>query len=157
LQALQERQEGLQRALGDASRKMYTAEAEQQRLDEAHEQLLADQRRTAVLREQLEGDQSVTLTATQGTRLRAEYEHLRRPWKLTDFRSSIPAVRDALSSKTERARTHAEAQEKLLSSAFQRFQDRWERPNLGTGADSYDGYQEILNHLLAEGLHERRL
>jgi uncharacterized protein YPO0396 len=157
LQALQKRQEGLQGALGDASREMYTAEAEQQRLDEAHEQLLADQRRTAAFREQLEDDPSVTLTDTQDTRLRTEYEHLGRPWKLTDFRSSIPAIRDALSSKTERARRDAEAQEKLLSSAFQRFQDRWERPNLGTGADSYDGYQEILDHLLAEGLHERRL
>ena len=137
---------------------MYTAEAEQRRLkDEAHEQLLADQRRTAALREQLEGDPSVTLTATQDTRLRTEYEHLGRPWELTDFRSSILALRDALSSKTERACRDADAQEKLLSSAFQRFQDRWERPNLGTGADSYDGYQDILSHLLAEGLHERRL
>jgi uncharacterized protein YPO0396 len=157
LQALQERQKGLQGALDDASREMYTAEAEQQRLDEAHEQLLADQRRTAALREQLEGDPSVTLTATQDTRLREEYELLGRPWQLTDFRSSIPAIRDALSSKTERAHRDADAQEKLLGSAFQRFQDRWERPNLGTGADSYDGYQEILDHLLAEGLHERRL
>jgi uncharacterized protein YPO0396 len=157
LQALQKRQDGLQGALDDASREMYTAEAEQKRLDSGHKQLLADQRRTEALRDQLESDPSVTLTDAQDTRLRAEYEHLGRPWTLTDFRSSLPAVRDALSSKTDRARKEAENQERLLASAFQRFQDRWERPNLGTGADSYDGYQEILDHLLAEGLHERRL
>jgi uncharacterized protein YPO0396 len=157
LQALQKRQEGLQRALKEANREMYTAEAEQRKLDGSHEELLADQRRIEALREQLEDDPSAALTGPQEIRLCTEYEHLGRPWTLTDFRSSVHAVREALSGKTERARRDAEAQEKLLSSAFQRFQDRWERPNLGTGADSYDGYQEVLSHLLAEGLHERRL
>lgn len=157
LQALQKRQDGLQDALDKTDREMYTAEAEQERLEKASEQLLAERRRTETLRKQLEDDPSVTLTDSQDARLRAEYEHLGRPWKLSDFRGSIAAVKEALSGKTERARKDTETQEKLLSSAFQRFQDRWERPNLGTGADSYDGYQEILDHLLAEGLHERRL
>ena len=137
LQALQKRQEGLQGALGEANREMYTAEAEQRKLDGSHEELLADQRCIEALREQLEDDPSATLTGAPLKRFRlcAEYEHLRRPWKLTDFRSSVHAVREALSGKTERARRDAEAQGKLLSSAFQRFQDRWERPNLGTSAD----------------------
>jgi len=157
LQTLQKRQEGLEKTLETAEREMYTAEADQVKLDKAHEQLLADQQCTEALRQHLEDDPSVALTDTQEARLRAEYELLARPWKLTDFRGAVGVVRDALSAKTESARKDAEAQENLLSSAFQRFQDRWERPNLGTGADSYDGYREILDHLLAEGLHERRL
>ena len=60
LQVLQKRQEGLQAALGEADREMYTAEAEQRKLDGSHEELLVDQRRIEALRGRLGDEPSVT-------------------------------------------------------------------------------------------------
>ena len=42
------------------------------------------------------------------------------------------------------------------SRAFQRYQDAWPDPNLGTGVASYPDYRAILDDIVATGLHARR-
>jgi uncharacterized protein YPO0396 len=157
LQQLKRREEGLQEELEAVERKMYAAEGLQKDLDDSHSKLVSEQDLNGTLLLQLKIDQSIQLTVDQETRLCTEYERIGRPWRLGDFRDSIPRLRQSLTDQAGRARKDAESQEKLLCATFQRFQDRWERPNLGIGIDSYDGYREILEHLLAEGLHERRV
>jgi len=156
LQQLKRAEEKAQKEHDDAERLMYPAEDEQEKLDQKFRQLTEDGERNGVLLQGLEGDPSAVLTPEQETRLQAEYEKTGQPWRLDEFRAAIPRIRQALAEQASRARREADSQEKLLCAAFQRFQDRWERPNLGTGIDSYNGYREILDHLRAEGLHERR-
>lgn len=157
LQELKQTEEKAQTELEDTDRGMYAAEDEQKKLDHKHQQLTADEERNSALLQSLEGDPSPVLTQEQETRLQAEYEKTGQPWSLDEFRLAIPRIRQALADQASRARRDADSQAKLLCAAFQRFQDRWERPNLGVGVNSYGGYQEILDHLLAEGLHERRV
>ena len=156
LQALKQAEEEAQKEHDAAERLMYAAEGEQKKLDREHQQLTGDEERNSVLLQGLEGDPAAVLTPEQETRLQAEYEKTSQPWCLDEFRATIPRIRQALADQASRARREADNQGKLLCAAFQRFQDHWERPNLGVGVDSYDGYREILDHLLAEGLHERR-
>jgi uncharacterized protein YPO0396 len=156
LQQLKQAEEKAQKEHDDTERLMYAAEDEQEKLDQKYQRLTEDEERNSVLLRGLESDAAAALTAEQETRLQAEYEKTSQPWRLDEFQAAIPRIRQAFADQASRARKEAESQEKLLCAAFQRFQDRWERPNLGIGADSYDGYREILDHLRAEGLHERR-
>ena len=156
LQQLKQAEEKAQKEHDIAERLMYAAEQEQEKLDQKHQQLTRDEDRNSALLGNLEADPAAVLAPEQETRLQAEYEKTSQPWRLEEFRAAIPGIRQVLAAQAGRARREAESQEKLLCAAFQRFQDRWERPNLGVGIDSYDAYREILDHLLAEGLHERR-
>lgn len=157
LQELKDAEDQAQKDHESTERAMYAAEGEQTKLDGEHQQLTTDEERTGALLQRLEGDPSAVLSSDQEIRLRAEYDKTGQPWLLEDFRRTIPQVRQALAGQAGQARKNADSQGRLLSAAFQRFQDRWERPNLGVGVDSYNGYQEILDHLLREGLYERRV
>lgn len=157
LQELKRREEESQEKHDAAALRVSKAQEAIVELDKEHGQLAAEEQRNSTLLRNLEADPAAVLTPEQDARLRTEYERTRRPWKLADFRAGIPQIREALAEQSDRARGEAGNQEKHLSTAFQRFQENWEQPNLGTGPGSYDGYKEILDHLQAEGLHERRL
>ncbi|TVZ05028.1 hypothetical protein EAS64_10430 [Trebonia kvetii] len=157
LQGLKRLETKAQEELDQTEPGMYAAEKRLKELDEEHVQLLREADGNGAQLRQLESDPSAGLTPEQGARLRAEYERTGQPWSLREFRLAIPRVRHALAEQASRIRREADHQANLLSVVFQRFQDRWERPNLGTSADSYDGYREILDHLVADGLHERRV
>src|SRR5206468_4801314 len=43
-----------------------------------------------------------------------------------------------------------------LTTTFERYQDAWADPNLGTGVASYPDYRAILDQIVATGLHARR-
>jgi uncharacterized protein YPO0396 len=156
LHELKQQEQRLLPDLEAARRAQYSAEEKQEELDRELSQINAEEEENSATLRSLEGAAAAAVTADQAARLRAEYAKAAQPWRLAEFRTSVPRIRQALSDQAGRARREADSQEKLLCAAFQRFQDRWERPNLGTGADSYDGYREILDHLQAEGLHERR-
>jgi uncharacterized protein YPO0396 len=156
LNNLKAREARLLEKLEPVERAMYTAETAIDNLDNAHDGLLADQGHAAAFLQRMEDNPSVILTPAQESRLLAEYERTGRPYSLAGFRESIIPIAQALAGQASQKRRDAESQEKILHTTFERFQDQWERPNLGTGADSYGGYREILDHLLAEGLHERR-
>ena len=157
LQELKQAEARVQKELEDTERLMYAAESEQEKLDQKRRQLTEDEEANSALLQRLEGDPSAVLAPEQETRLQAEYDKTSQQWRLEEFRTTIPRIKQALAEQASRARREAESQEKLLCAAFQRFQDRWEHPNLGVGIGSYDGYREILDHLRAEGLHERRV
>jgi uncharacterized protein YPO0396 len=157
LQELKEREKKIQEDLDAADGRMWTAKGRKDELDKQYAQLTAEEEANSTLLRGLEADHASILTAEQDERLRTECEKTGQPWKLSEFRAAIPRIRHALSEQAARSRRDADNQSKFLTAAFQRFQDSWERPNLGTGPDSYDGYKEILDHLLSEGLHERRL
>jgi uncharacterized protein YPO0396 len=156
LRQLKNEEVQLAKKLEGVQRNRHLAENEQKELGQQHEQLVAREDEVKAALEQSEDSGVVHLTDEQSARLDVEFDKVSPQRSLDTFNKSMSLLRNALAEQTMRARRDADAAAKTLQTTFERFQEQWPRPNLGTGAESYDGYRDILDDLVAEGLHERR-
>lgn len=156
LAALKAREQLLSAELHVVNRARYGAENDQTTAETEHTVLLEDQQAVEGYLAALLGDSTVVLTADQSRRLQAELDRYGDNVAIDTFRRFANQIKKSLQDDAVRASRAAAVQERLLTSAFKRFQEQWPRPNLGEGVDSYHGYREILDDLLAEGLYERR-
>lgn len=99
----------------------------------------------------------VPLTADQRRRLDNEYANADVTGGLySSFTAVIEKVRTNLNTQATAARREAASHRTTLTTAFEAFQARWQRPNLGVDVESYPEYQAILDDLNEQGLAERR-
>lgn len=99
----------------------------------------------------------VSVTASQSTRLDAERELFTSTGTAEEFiKVVLPKMRRSLGEASAHARTAVRTSSERLTQIFTAFQDRWPQPNLGQSAESYEGFQELLDALLTEGLATRQ-
>jgi uncharacterized protein YPO0396 len=156
LKQLKKEEQKLVEGLERVQRDLHGAEAAQERLGKEHEELVTRQDTVNDHLWEMQEDASVVLTEDQSDRLTTEFAHIDPDRSLSSFERSVANLRRALGDQTSRLRKDADQAARILSATFEGFQMQWPRPNLGTGVESYDGYREILDELVAEGLHERR-
>lgn len=140
----------------DAKRDRYRAEARMEELDDEHTDLKNRETAASDHLIRMATDLGPNLTEEQSALLDDEYIKAAPSPTLQTFQSARSAITRALQLNREQARRESANAEKRLTSAFEHFQARWPRPNLGVAVESYAGYREILDELLAEGLHQRR-
>lgn len=99
---------------------------------------------------------TAALSDGQRERLALEYDETAINRNHGEFASVARRVRARLAEQVARARHDVATYADALTTVFTSFQARWPRPNLGAGVESYAGYQEILDDLIAEGLSDRR-
>ncbi|MCZ2813711.1 SbcC/MukB-like Walker B domain-containing protein [Modestobacter sp. VKM Ac-2979] len=156
LHELRRQEKTLKDDLGEAQRTQHRTEDEVDRLDKRRGILLDREDAVKDRLEDLDANPLVALTDEQVARLTAEYQRLTNSGTAEELRLLVPKIKDALAVQVRQARRDVETYTTALTNAFETFQHRWPRPNLGTGVDSYDGYREILDDLIAEGLSERK-
>lgn len=104
----------------------------------------------------LEQAQTVTLTDEQENYLNEEFA---ARWDVTDlggFSRNVSALRASLRTKASEIQARRRRAVASMEQMFAAYQSRWPENNLGVAEQSADGYREIHDRILAEGLHERR-
>jgi uncharacterized protein YPO0396 len=125
-------------------------------LDSKYGVLVTREDEVSTHRFEMEGGGSLTLTDSQTQMLTDDLVRIEPNLTPETFGRSINALRAKLAERNVQFAKDAESATKALETAFAHFQTLWPKPNLGTGMDSYQGYKDILDDLLAEGLHVRR-
>lgn len=134
-------------ALADAACKKFTAD---------WDALVDEQDFTSRALDDLEQNHDVALSQAQSDRLDAEYVSADVSGRYADFNRVIEQVRKTLATRVTAARREAGQHRDTLITAFETFQEKWFRPNLGTDLLSYPAYEVILNDLNEQGLAQRR-
>lgn len=156
LRVLQDEYKHLEREREEASRNKFRAEQRQKELNDLHSKLA--QRQDTVDREldRIDDDATTTLSPAQAEHLDVVFVKVGNVEDLDAFRSNVSRLKSRLAEASREARDNANKATEALCGIFETYQARWEDPNLGTGIDSYTGYREILDNIVATGLHERR-
>jgi uncharacterized protein YPO0396 len=156
LQKLQAEADKLTKQLDSARRAKYTAEGEQRKLDAAHVSLLGRQQELRQRQDQIRASEAVQLTDAQTEYLDAHFTAVGNPEDLAAFNGNASRLRGRLADAARNARDQAQKAIGSLGQIFEDYQGRWPDPNLGVTMDSYNGYRDILDNIIATGLHERR-
>lgn len=99
----------------------------------------------------------VTVTESQSARLDTERELFVSTGTAEEFvKIVLPKMQRSLGEASASARTAVRTNSERLAQIFTTFQNRWPQPNLGQSAESFEGFQELLDALLTEGLATRQ-
>lgn len=92
----------------------------------------------------------------QARLLEETFEEIGAPDGVDGFDDATRRLKRRLEERLSQALDGAAAASTSLTLTFQRYQDAWPDPNLGTGVASYPDYHAILDQIVATGLHARR-
>lgn len=162
--------------LRDANEILDGLEAEEKRIKPLFEQANRERHRVALKLEELEkqwGDlvrdqdlvqdaidaivekQTATVTDAQQNYLDTLFTENWGAASLDSFGSNIEALRNRLREEVRRARQKEQSVTGSMEDMFANYKARWTEHNLGVSVASAEGYREILDRVLDEGLHER--
>jgi uncharacterized protein YPO0396 len=139
-----------------AQKLKYGLEAELERLDKEHGDLIdrEDEVHTELFAIEDAGD--VTLDPAHALRLDAAFVAAAAPKDsrvLADLPYTLKRLRDALLASQEQARTTADRNTRDLEAVFRAYDAKWPDPNLSTKVTAYEDYAQILQSILGDGLH----
>ena len=153
LRALRESVAERRAALDAAAERRAAARIALRGLEERHGVLVDAQDAAA---ETMERAGASSLTAEQEQILDEALAAVGGPAGVNDFDDAIARVRRHLHERMSAVLSGAAAATAALVTTFERYQDAWPSPNVGTGVASYPDYLQILEQIEATGLHTRR-
>ncbi|MFI6883870.1 ATP-binding protein [Streptosporangium canum] len=156
LRALQSEEERKSKEQEEAQRKKHLAEQEVNHLDVSYEKLVDHEDRVNTDIDRIEREHSTSLREELSNRLDREFANVGDRSDLAGFPDAVKRLRARLVSQSKHERENAQKARESLERVFQAFQGRWPDPNLGQSIASYRAYRDILDNILATGLHERR-
>ncbi|PZF67863.1 hypothetical protein DEJ33_05235 [Curtobacterium sp. MCPF17_047] len=146
----------LRAALDDAADRRAAARLSVKRLEERHAVLVDGQDAASEILERFT-DAPERLPDEQQERLLAEaFDEVGAPEGVDGFDDATKRLRRRLEERLSQALDGAATASVALTTTFERYQDAWPDPNLGTGVASYPDYRAILDKIVATGLHARR-
>lgn len=156
LRTLRESVARLRAALDEAADRRSAARLGVKRLEERHGVLVDGQDAAAEILERF-ADAPERLPDEQQERLLAEaFDEVGAPDGVDGFDDATKRLRRRLEERLSQALDGAATASVALTTTFERYQDAWPDPNLGTGVASYPDYRAILDQIVATGLHARR-
>ncbi|MGH3758611.1 ATP-binding protein [Actinophytocola sp.] len=156
LRALQEELNDLNTKLKDVGSDIYAAEEKLKTLDVELDKIITRKDHVVTEIERIDREQVVTLTDKQTAYLDAEFALVATLGDRDDFKAGVGRLKSRLAELGMGAREKADQARKSLETAFQRYLDRWPDPNLSESVENYPSFRNILDKILATGLHERR-
>ncbi|MGH3905926.1 MAG: ATP-binding protein [Pseudonocardiaceae bacterium] len=152
-----ERQENmLSTSLDAATKRANLAESHCETLDKEHLKL-AD-RQDAVKNEMLRIEQNaaVVLVDEDNAYLTGRLRDDDPDLGLDGLKLALARLRRTLLDNGKSARDKARSRQDLLTRTFESFLQRWPNPNIGTGIESYQDFQDIFDHIQHQGLYEKK-
>jgi uncharacterized protein YPO0396 len=156
LSDLKQQEAELAKQVGDLDYRVRQLDETQKELDHEHGESVTQQDRVHTRLWEMEEANTTSLSDAQHERLDQEFASIDPEPSLDRLSRILDQLKGRLLSQSAQARKDADNAARTLKTTFERFQDKWQQPNLGIEVDSYSGYLEILQELLAEGLHERQ-
>ncbi|SBN63407.1 Uncharacterized protein YPO0396 [Curtobacterium sp. 9128] len=146
----------LRAALDEASDRRSAARLTVTRLEERHAVLVDGQDAAAEILERFESAPTAVPDEEQAHLLEETFEEVGAPDTVDGFDDATKRLRRRLEERLSQALDGAASASNAMTLTFQRYQDAWHDPNLGTGVASYPDYRAILDQIVATGLHARR-
>ncbi|MEU6720406.1 SbcC/MukB-like Walker B domain-containing protein [Nonomuraea sp. NPDC046802] len=156
LRALQGEQERKTKEQEEAQRAKHLAEQEIDTLDGEHSRFVDREDALNTKIDKIERAHSTSLPTELATRLDGEFANVGDRSDLKGFPDGVRRLRARLGNLLRQERDNTEKARDSLERIFQAFQGRWPDPNLGQTMASYSAYRDILDDIVATGLHERR-
>lgn len=156
LDALETEDEQIRPLHGQANRDRVLAENDLDKLKKRWGDLVTRQDTVQAAVDEIVDQQTATVTDAQQEYLDGLFTSNWEATSLESFGPNITALRKRLREESETARRNAKSATSAMSTMFEAYKDKWTENNLGTTADSADGYREILDRIQSEGLYERR-
>ncbi len=156
LRTLRESVARLRRSLDEAADRRAAARLSVTRLEERHAVLVDGQDAAAEILARFEDTPESLPDAEQSRLLTETFAEVGAPDGIDGFDDATRRLRRRLEERLAQALDGAAAASTALTLTFQRYQDAWPDPNLGTGVASYPDYAAILDQIVATGLHARR-
>ncbi|OIH93703.1 ATP-binding protein [Curtobacterium sp. MCBA15_001] len=156
LRALRASVARLRGALDEAADRRAAARVSVQRLEERHAVLVDGQDAAAEILARFESAPDALPDGEQARLLAETFDEVGAPDGVDGFDDATRRLRRRLEERLSQALDGAAAASNTLTMTFQRYQDAWPDPNLGTGVASYPDYRAILDDIVATGLHARR-
>ena len=156
LARLQQQHERLSNELETAQRARFRAEERVTGLEKEHGDLATRQDDTERHLERLEQTQASSLSPNHTNFLNELFTNAGNATSLNDFRPNVIRLRRRLGEEAHSARQAIETAAGSMRRTFEEYQRTWSDPNLGVTIDSYPGYRDVLDKIVATGLHERR-
>jgi uncharacterized protein YPO0396 len=125
-------------------------------LEERHAVLVDGQDAAAAVLERFDDRDDLLPDAEQARILDETFTEIGETAGLDGFDDAARRLRRRLEERLAQALDGAGAASAALVTTFERYQDAWPDPNLGTGVASYPDYAAILDQIVATGLHHRR-
>ncbi|MCJ1714928.1 ATP-binding protein [Curtobacterium sp. VKM Ac-2922] len=146
----------LRTSLDEAADRRAAARLTVQRLEERHAVLVDGQDAAAEILARFEDSPALTPDPQQEQLLAETFDEVGAPDGVDGFDDATKRLRRRLEERLSQALDGAASASNALTMTFQRYQDAWPDPNLGTGVASYPDYRAILDDIVATGLHARR-
>ncbi|MFG1661297.1 ATP-binding protein [Micromonospora chersina] len=159
LQQLQKHIDDLGGELERAREHRFALKRRESNLSERVSSLIEQQTAVEADLRRINHEQRVILTDDQAAALDRHFTAAVAPADpddLDQFPANLSRLRQRLSTTMESARTQMRNAEAELERIFTAYQMKFEDPNLGRTAASYQDYARILDTILTTGLHERR-
>ncbi len=146
----------LRAALDEASDRRAAARQSVARLEERHAVLVDGQDAAAEILSRFEDTPQSLPDVEQARLLEETFAEVGAPDGVDGFDDATRRLKRRLEERLSQALDGAASASTALTLTFQRYQDAWPDPNLGTGVASYPDYRAILDQIVATGLHSRR-
>lgn len=156
LDALQAEEDRLSPLRREANKIKVLSEERLTKLANAHGDLVSDQDSVQDGIDKIDNEQTAVVTDEQQTYLDTLFAANWDTTSLTSFSASVKALRTRLREEAESARQSERKAGTAMESMFGAYKQSWTEYNLGVTVASADGYREILDLIVAEGLYERR-
>lgn len=156
LDELQQQEEQAKARLRQARKDLTLTEDRLEKLTKEHGVLVDDTDTVQDGIDSIERPQTADVTAEQQAYLDGAFATGWDPSDLPSFNRNVNKLRDSLRSKALDIQGRRNRTVRAMEAMFTSFQARWPENNLGVSEHSADGYREILNRIVNEGLHERR-
>ncbi|MDP4334778.1 SbcC/MukB-like Walker B domain-containing protein [Curtobacterium sp. A7_M15] len=146
----------LRAALDEASDRRAAVRQSVARLEERHAVLVDGQDAAAEILARFDDTPDALPDDRQAQLLSETFEEVGAPDGIDGFDDATRRLKRRLEERLSQALDGAATASTALTLTFQRYQDAWPDPNLGTGVASYPDYRAILDQIVATGLHSRR-
>ncbi len=156
LDALQAEEDRLKPLHQKATTARVLAEAHLEKLAKQHGDLATDQDQAQDMIDEIVDAQTAEVTDEQQLYLDALFAANWDTTSLSSFHSNMRALRTRLHEEATTAEQSRKKTVAAMESMFDQYKQRWTENNLGVTIASADGYREILDLIMAQGLHERR-
>ncbi|OII12767.1 hypothetical protein BIU97_02100 [Curtobacterium sp. MCBA15_009] len=146
----------LRASLDEAADRRAAARRSVTRLDERHAVLVDGQDAAAEILARFDDTPESLPDDAQARLLSETFDEVGAPDGIDGFDDATRRLKRRLEERLTQALDGAAAASTSLTLTFQRYQDAWPDPNLGTGVASYPDYHAVLDQIVATGLHARR-
>lgn len=156
LDELQQQEDQTNARLNEARKDLTLTEDRLARLTKEHGVLVDDTDAVQDGIDAIERPQTAEVTAQQQAYLDDAFAATWDPSDLPAFNRNVNALHKLLVEKASDIHKRRKKATDAMEAMFASFQARWPENNLGVSEHSADGYREILDRIVNEGLHERR-